>query len=256
VPFRNILLRQSRERLAAFLKEIQRVSESEFPYEQSKASLDEFRTIFKNKLERLNQLDGESDPDIVRQECALASYALSLYLPMLGIVLRSTQVRNAFEVYRPLLRMARNVLDPNPVADADLIQLVLSSGWDYSPYIFPEIPELPGYALIEFPAPESANPLLLPLAGHELGHSLWIKGNLNDIFWPLIDTATRDYLTVHMDDFKRTCRLPDTTQAADLSTDTDTIDAYAQSESWLTSQAEESFCDFVGLKLLVVSYDV
>lgn len=33
--------------------------------------------------------------------------------------------------------------------------------------------DLPNFVLIGFPAPESGNPLLIPLAGHELGHTVW-----------------------------------------------------------------------------------
>ena len=254
MPFRLILLKQSRGRLAEFLREIDRVSESEFPYEQSRASLGELRLIFENKLARLNQLDGGSDPAIVKQECALALNALFLYLPMLGIILRSTQVRNAFEVYGPLLRIARQILDRNPSLSTSPTQLVFSSGWEYSPFIFPDVPDLPGYALIEFPAPESGNPLLIPLAGHELGHSLWLRQDLPIVFSRRAHEETVNAITARIDGFTQIFRLPSPLTPADLTTDTSVMQVYEQSENWLICQAEESFCDFVGLRIFGIAY--
>ncbi len=136
MPFREKLLRQARERLHEFLCEIKRTEESEFPYEQSAKGLEELRKIFQYKLERLKCLDKLSDPATVKQECARALRALTDYLPILGIMLRSTHVRNAFEIYGPLLRLARLILDrPGPSFPVKT-QLVISSGWDYSPFIY------------------------------------------------------------------------------------------------------------------------
>ena len=59
-------------------------------------------------------------------------------------------------------------------------RLILSSEWTYQPQVYPEKDFLPSYVLIGLPAPESSNPLLLPLAGHELGHSLWRANNVGD----------------------------------------------------------------------------
>ena len=90
--FREKLLRQARERLHEFLCEIKRTEESEFPYEQSAKGLEELRKIFQYKLERLKCLDKLSDPATVKQECTRALRALTDYLPILGIMLRSTHV--------------------------------------------------------------------------------------------------------------------------------------------------------------------
>ena len=36
---------------------------------------------------------------------------------------------------------------------------------------------MPGFVLIGLPAQESSNPLLMPLAGHEMGHIVWDAEN-------------------------------------------------------------------------------
>ena len=165
----------ARKRLRAFLEEVDNLAEDEFPYRASKDLLDELSKLFRLKLTRLESLGPKSDPDTVKHACGLALGALFDYLPLLGFVRRSTNVRNAFEVFGPLLRLARDVLEPSVPKPDRKARLVLSSEWDYSPFIYPDVPELPGFVLIGLPAPESSNPLLVPLAGHELGHSLWSK---------------------------------------------------------------------------------
>ena len=96
---------------------------------------------------------------------------LTRFLPVLGFVLRSTNVRTAFEIHGPLLRLTREFLG----ADT---RLLVSSEWEYSPYTYSPLPDFADFVLIGFPASESANPLVVPLAGHELGHSLWSSKRL------------------------------------------------------------------------------
>jgi hypothetical protein len=116
-------------------------------------------------------LDVKSHPTVVLQQCGLSLNALFVAMPLAGFLVRSTNVRNAFELYRPLLRLARDLLEPTVTPDQRRTRLVLSSEWEYSPLSYSELPDLPGVVLIGLPAPESSNPLLVPLAGHELGHS-------------------------------------------------------------------------------------
>jgi hypothetical protein len=90
-----------------------------------------------------------------------------LYLPVLGFLLRSTNVRNAFELYDPL----RSIVSETISSGASLI---ISSEWDFIPFTYPmNLDVLPSYVLVGGPASESANPLVIPLAGHEIGHSAW-----------------------------------------------------------------------------------
>jgi len=145
-------------RLRSFLEELTHVADSEFPYNDSKEALNLLQVHFQNRLARLQGLDSKSNPDVVRQEAALALQALFVYLPLLGFVLRSTNIRNSFEVFGPLLRLSQDFLDV-PGAPHTPTRLLLSSEWDYSPLSYPEIPELPGFVLIGLPASESSNPL-------------------------------------------------------------------------------------------------
>ena len=119
----------------------------------------------------------------------------------------------------------------------------------FSVHLFGTSPDLPGYAWIEFPAPESANPLLIPLAGHELGHSLWVVEDLERSLSDKIHNEIVRGLETSLSEFIRLFKLDINIKQAALTTDTSIMELYERSEKWLLYQAEESFCDFVGLRL-------
>ena len=93
----------AKDRLRAFLAEAQEVGEVEFPYPASKAAVETIEQLFKAKLASLDGFNDNSDPSIIRQECKLILSASFQYVPLLGFILRSTNVRNAFELCGPLL---------------------------------------------------------------------------------------------------------------------------------------------------------
>ena len=160
-------------RLKAFLTEVEQLDECEFPYEHSRVALRRIRDLFQKKLSLLESFDSKSDPSVLKQQCILSLSALFDYVPLLGFVLRSTNVRNSFEIFGPFLRLSRDLLEPGVERVNQKTRLIISSEWDYSPFVYGEIPDLSNFVLIGLPAPESSNPLLLPLAGHrELGHAL------------------------------------------------------------------------------------
>src|SRR5579872_782473 len=165
----------ARRRYAAVLEEVERLKQAEFPYSHSRDALVELERVFQSQLDALNRLTPKSSPMVAKNACSQSLYSLFLYTPLLGFILRSTNVRNAFELYAPLLRLSRKILGPST-------KLLLSSEWDYSPFIFLPTADLPEFVLIGLPAQESSNPLLISLAGHELGHKVWQQQKLSARF--------------------------------------------------------------------------
>jgi hypothetical protein len=241
------------DRLRAFLDELSHVAESEFPYIDSKEALTLLQGRFQDRLVRLQGLDAKSNPAVVRQECALALQALFIYLPLLGFILRSTNVRNAFEGFGPLLRLSRNFLDTAGSAHS-ATRLLLSSEWDYSPLSYPEIPELPGFVLIGLPASESSNPLLIPLAGHELGHAKWVKANLESTIRPKVFDEAAAVVASRWSDFQQCFNPPSSGRPADLTTDLYLLGMWQDSVAWALLQTEETFCDCVALGIFGRAY--
>ena len=123
------LLRFARLRTRAFLAEIANVAQSEFPYSDSEDALILIEGVIKEISDQLDQFDDKSDPATVRLTCSLSLRALFLFLPVLGFILRSTNVRNGFEVWRPLLRLSRQILEPDATDRDHKTRLVLSSEW-------------------------------------------------------------------------------------------------------------------------------
>lgn len=250
------LLDIARKRLQAVLDEINRVADYEFPYKDSGQALRSLRQVYSGRLGTLASLNNSSNQAVLKQACSLALRELFDYLPLLGFVVRSTNVRNAFEVFRPILGMARAVLEPGTLPNHQYqTQLVLSSEWDYSPLTYSEIPGLPGFVLIGLPAPESSNPLLIPLAGHELGHSAWTMNNraVDYAISPVVRQQVIAVIRQRWNDF--TTHFPGLGIApAQVATDLAAIACWNRAASWGQKQAEEIFCDCLGLRLFGASY--
>lgn len=246
-----MLLDYTKRRLSAFIEEIDRLRDSEFPYEHSKDALEELRRIFQDRLEQINYLSGESDKAIVVQHCSLALRDFFYYLPLLGFILRSTNVRNAFETFRPFLRLVRQILEPT-IAKRHVTKLLLSSEWNFSPLTYPNVLNLPGYVFIGLPAPESGNPLLIPLAGHELGHPVWVRQDLTSKYRPRVSEEVVRLVREHWDEFGQVFH-PDYVED-DLTEHLQAVETWEPSVEWCLGQAQESFCDFLGLVLFRESF--
>ena len=235
----------SKRRLEAFLDEVDHLKEIEFPYSHSRDALAPIYDALKNHREALGSLSESSDPATVKAAAKSALTAIAIYLPLLGFILRSTNVRNAFEIHAPFLRLSRNLLSPTT-------KIVLSSEWDYSPLTYASVPILPGFALIGLPASESANPFLVPLLGHELGHSVWqqkgvdrrVSGALQNTILELIqDSFWAQFQQLNPGVTKET-----------ITTDLFANQKLLHSYEWANAQTEETFCDCIGLRLFGESY--
>lgn len=235
------------------MRELDRLTESEFPYEDSKEALQILGTRFRELEGEFTKLGDTSDPEVVAELSGLSLRRLHSYLPHLGFILRSTNVRNGFEVFHPFLRMAAVVLGSHAKPDSGRTRLLLSSEWDYSPFTYPVMTMLPGFVMIGTPAPESSNPLLLPLAGHELGHTYWNNAGLDLQVDDLLGQRFPLVLQQHFQEFQTFTHksYESVTQAMQ---DLIVLPELEEMRSWALHQAEEMFCDFLGLALFGESY--
>lgn len=235
----------SRKRLSAFLDELRTLEELDFGYPNSEEALQHIRTTFERHRNSLEKLTPKHDPDTVLSACSSALTGLFNYLPLVGFIVRSTESRNAFEVYAPLLRLAQRLLGSDT-------KLVLSSEWDYSPYTYFGVPSLPRFVFIGLPAPESSNPLLVPLAGHELGHSIWQDKGLAATYSSKLDDEVVKCIKNRWDEYAKF--FPKVAKG-DVSKDSRTTRwTWDQAATWAAQQSEETFCDFVGVRLFGKAY--
>jgi len=161
------LLHNSKHKLKNIQRAIDTLLEGDFPLSAGQKALSKLRDVFgklETNLDRANRLGDSNTVILIAENINLKIYQV---LPILGFILRSTNVRNAFELLEPLQTIADLALQGRP-------QLLLSSEWDYVPFAYPQsLDDLKSFVLIGLPASEAASALLLPLAGHELGHAVW-----------------------------------------------------------------------------------
>jgi hypothetical protein len=237
-------LEYTRERIRAFLDELGRVKESDFPYEQPKEALSKIGADFQQRLDTLLKLSNNNDPSVVQTACSEATSQIFAYLPLLGFILRSTNVRNSFEIYSPLLRLARQILGPST-------KLIISSEWEFSPFVYLPMAELPNFVLIGLPANESGNPLLAPLAGHEMGHTVWRQRSLDTQFEPHLENSIYDQIQLRWGDYSAQYPGADKNN---IRNDLFTSQIVATVLSWALRQVEETFCDMMGVRLFGEAY--
>jgi hypothetical protein len=182
--------------------------------------------------------------------CITINQRIVIYLPILGLLLRSTNTRNSFEAYFAFSEIAKALLGSNA-------KVIFSSEWDFSPVTYPlSVPALPNYVLLGMPSSESSNALILPLAGHELGHSVWLNENLESAFASVVDDAARQYLTDHWANFAAInpehahLQVTDEELANNMFLKLEVSDIVELA----LYQIEEIFCDAIGAWLFGQSY--
>jgi hypothetical protein len=136
-------------------------------------------------------------------------------------------------------------------------KVVVSSEWDFSPLTYPmTVSVLPNYVLLGLPSTESMNSLILPLAGHEFGHSVWLNENLENTNDPAVNDLAIQYLWKNWGRFVAVApqhikRRPSKRQ---FQTDPNLVDSRSAIVTLALSQIEETFCDALGVHLFGDSY--
>ncbi|MCK4389111.1 MAG: hypothetical protein KAV83_02585 [Desulfobacterales bacterium] len=96
----------ARNRITAALEEIGRLMQAEFPAQHPKDAMNTLRDKFEEQCSALERIGEKVPPEIAKTQCEASLERLFVYVPILGFILRSTNVRNGFEAYGPLLYLA------------------------------------------------------------------------------------------------------------------------------------------------------
>jgi hypothetical protein len=241
------IVESSLRRIDATIRTIKNLKDSEFPYSHSETALLEVERIFKEIHQALSQASDSKDQSLKNRTSEEALKRLFIYVPLLGFILRSTNVRNAFEIHGPLLRLSQTLLGND-------VKLVLSSEWDYSPMTYPGIPQMKSFILIGFPATESSNPFLIPLVGHELGHNLWLNHGVESRVKVIVTQLIQEEIQKNRwDRFKELYKIKELDQS-EFWGDLFNKQIIGPATVWATLQAEETFSDLVGLRIFGSSF--
>jgi hypothetical protein len=122
LPVKSIRLQ-----LEAFLNEAERISFSEFPYHHSQEALSHISIRCKQLLVIFDNLKDDSDPVVTEDLVIESAEYLQEAIPTLGFILRSTNVRNAFEFHGPMLRLTRVLESTKSIILSQLFQAAWSS---------------------------------------------------------------------------------------------------------------------------------
>lgn len=241
------VLASSVSKLRATAQQIRELATGDFPHAQARDALSQIGTIFETDLRQLESLSSSIDPAVTRTLASAQARKLYDLFPLLGMLLRSTDVRNAFEIHGPFLRIVQKLLGPSS-------KLIISSEWEFSPFTFlPPIQYgLTDTVFIGGPASEASNVLIVPLAGHELGHNVWAKQKRTEQLGPSLWSEMLEYLQVQRwNDFRQ--HYPQLGKPEDLA-DLLGQQTWAPAWNWAIRQCEELFCDFVGLAIFGESF--
>jgi hypothetical protein len=240
-----LMVNYARNRITAALEEIGRLMQSEFPAQHSRDAMNILRDKFEEQHSALERINDKVPLEIAKTQCNASLERLFVYVPILGFILRSTNVRNGFEAYGPLLYLAECLI-------GDETKLIVSSEWNFSPFTYHSITDLPGFVLIGLPATESSNPLIIPLAGHELGHSVWKSNRFTEKFTSSIRQGVLNKIKEKM--WEEYEKLFPQYKQTDLEDDMFASLTWEPALRWSLLQVEEIFCDFLGVRLFAESY--
>jgi hypothetical protein len=185
------------QKLDAVIHLVKRLLADDYPHKDSKLALEKILEFYESEREILNSIDETAELDTVLEICRHININIVLLKPFIVLLLRSSHLRNAFEIYFPLKVLATELLDENS-------RVVLSSEWAFSPFTYPvALEQLPTFVFIGVPASECHNPLVIPLAAHELGHVVWRRNGAKGEFDPIILTTILDIYRSRWDDVKK-----------------------------------------------------
>ena len=210
------------------LKQLAKLRQGDFVYPDGRDALDQIARQLEKQITKLEKLKADSSVDLVTSTYNNVLSLLMAVVPMMGFILRSTNVRNAFEAYDPLQQLCKRLFPDRAV------KLILSSDWDFSPLTLPmnNYEQFPDLIFIGLPATEGDNVLLLPLAGHELAHSVWVGHKIEKKIRAKVLAQVENHLKHHLKlDNEKTSSLA------------------GRAQSLALRQCEEVFCDAFSVRL-------
>jgi hypothetical protein len=241
----------AKQKVESVIETINFVRELDFPYEDPLEAVNFIRTIFQDHQKHLNNI---STPSTARSLCKQVSKDIDDFLLAIGFIVRACDVRGALELQGPLRRLTHRAIGSD-------VKLIISSEWRYSPFTL----LYPGdfgdeFALVGLPVSEAENPLIAPLAGHELGHNIWCR---LPILQQFVGQEVRNKVveTIKTDEWGKFTELFNVSSKEQLDQEEELLAGVPYwkvqvqvAELWGVSQCEEMFCDFIGLSIFGEGY--
>lgn len=114
----------ARLKLKAVIARVNSVFNADTPFDNVRVALIKLRKVLRAFESRLNLASSLNDQDATASIIITLNQKILHILPIIGFILRSTNVRNAFELLDPLQNLAQRCISSSA-------RVVLSSEWDY-----------------------------------------------------------------------------------------------------------------------------
>ena len=233
------------QRVRSVLALATRSKQATFPYRDSANALAYIESRFQAFDAQLASIPLEADGKTVTIFCETIVREVANALQAIGFISNSNGTNCPFEFHSPFAAITCKAL-------AKQTGLLISADWEFSPYtvIYPN--QLGDkFVMVGLPASEADNPLILPLAGHELGHNIWrfqhslqkqigsqITDEINSLVRGKYRTEVREIF-----DIEET-----------LIDEPDLLSPWLTAHPWAIAQTEEVFCDLIGLNMFGDAY--
>jgi hypothetical protein len=157
-------------------------------------------------------------------------------------------VRNPFELHDPILQISRLFLGEDA-------KLILSTEWDFSPLMFSFAdPDLDRFVFVGLPATEASNALIIPLVGHEIGHSVWYRYDLETFVAKHVKKCLAKEIYERRDQFSALYTGFNPQTFSSNVPDLPFVEHWKRATVLCTKHCEEIFCDLIGLRIFGSSY--
>lgn len=217
----------------------------DFPFENARSALKQLLKELDLQDGMLEDANSINDVEGLRSRLQILQLTTSKFLPIIGFLLRSSNVRNAFELLDPLAHIARTVIPGKS-------EIILSSEWEHVPFARPlNLKSLQEYVFVGMPATEAGSALLLPITGHEIGHPVWWRLEIGNSLLNAVQADCSKYFDDKIQDYKLSDPLYDPSDIDRMQRLTESVSISVKTAMKL---AEEFFCDLFAYGLFGESF--
>jgi hypothetical protein len=85
---------------------VERLMDGDYPHRDSKDALNKILGVYQQDRELLASIDSTATPDTILEYCRRVNNNLVRFKAFLGLLLRSSNIRNAFELFFPIKILA------------------------------------------------------------------------------------------------------------------------------------------------------
>lgn len=252
-----ILVYYSKERLRSVRNAVTSMQSQQFPQEATSSLLSSYTDILNNLETDISNLAISASLADISQTSRVIVAKISQIVQALGILQRSSSLRISYELATSVRRLCLKILSSDPKINGGSLKVLCASEWSYSPLYYKKLDLQEDMILLGLPACESDNALMLPIMAHEVGHTYWAYSRKREALRVLVEEEFRRQVFDKWDALVSAGFLQGFAKPKDIAQLKSDI-FYSNLVTNITApvlrQAEETFCDYLGLSVFSSAY--